>query len=90
VFLGGINNLSGNKPPWSVPAKIGYSAYDVERAKKYFGQEDIRTAEFFPILSILVSIMSYQYGEDGYFSFKFVECLPSIALVILTRCHFLM
>jgi len=53
VFLGGINSLSGNKPPWMLPAKAAYGSFDGDRAKKYFGAQDIRTPEFFPILSIL-------------------------------------
>ncbi|KIM80311.1 hypothetical protein PILCRDRAFT_822436 [Piloderma croceum F 1598] len=53
VFLGGINVMSGNKPPWTLPAKATYGVFDTERAKRYFGTQDIRTPEFFPILSIL-------------------------------------
>ncbi|KAJ3523219.1 hypothetical protein NM208_g12536 [Fusarium decemcellulare] len=32
VFLGGINHLSGNKPPWMLPAKATYLADDSRRA----------------------------------------------------------
>ncbi|KAJ4268689.1 hypothetical protein NW762_002756 [Fusarium torreyae] len=32
VFLGGINHLSGNKPPWILPAKGIYLAEDSRRA----------------------------------------------------------
>ncbi|KAM5358438.1 hypothetical protein ACJZ2D_015283 [Fusarium nematophilum] len=32
VFLGGINNLSGNKPPWLLPAKAVYVNADSHRA----------------------------------------------------------
>ncbi|KAJ4992720.1 dsba family oxidoreductase [Stagonosporopsis vannaccii] len=53
VFLGGINVGSGNKPPWSLPAKAAYSSYDSARAKRYFGVEDVKTPDFFPILSLL-------------------------------------
>lgn len=28
VFLGGINVGSGNKPPWTLPAKAAYTRYD--------------------------------------------------------------
>ncbi|KAF2814602.1 glutathione S-transferase kappa 1 [Mytilinidion resinicola] len=52
VFLGGINVGSGNKPPWTLPAKAKYSTYDSERAKKYFGVPGIKTPSFFPILSL--------------------------------------
>jgi len=53
VFLGGINVGSGNKPPWSLPAKAKYGNFDSHRAKKYFGATDIQTPDFFPILSVL-------------------------------------
>jgi glutathione S-transferase kappa 1 len=44
---------TGNKPPWTLPAKAAYSAYDSARAKQYFGAKDVKTPEFFPILSLL-------------------------------------
>lgn len=44
----------GNKPPWTLPAKGAYSKFDSERACKYFGVPQIKTPDFFPILSILV------------------------------------
>ncbi|KAF1947338.1 thioredoxin-like protein [Clathrospora elynae] len=53
VFLGGINVGSGNKPPWTLPAKSHYSKYDSARAKRYFGVPGIQTPSFFPILSLL-------------------------------------
>ncbi|KAL6712384.1 hypothetical protein ACN47E_000261 [Coniothyrium glycines] len=53
VFLGGINVGSGNKPPWTLPAKAAYSKYDSARAKRYFGVPNIQTPSFFPILSLL-------------------------------------
>jgi len=52
IFLGGINVGSGNKPPFSVPAKAAYGTFDRKRANKYFGVPDAPTPEFFPILSI--------------------------------------
>ncbi|KAF1841588.1 glutathione S-transferase kappa 1 [Cucurbitaria berberidis CBS 394.84] len=53
VFLGGINVGSGNKPPWTLPAKAAYSKFDSARAKRYFGVPNIQTPSFFPILSLL-------------------------------------
>lgn len=52
VFLGGINVGSGNKPPWTLPAKAQYSAFDGKRAQKYFGLK-FEVPDFFPILSLL-------------------------------------
>lgn len=48
------HNLKGNKPPWTLPAKAAYSKFDSERACKYFGVPQIKTPDFFPILSIMV------------------------------------
>lgn len=44
---------TGNKPPWTLPAKAAYSGYDSARAKRYFGAEDLKTPSFFPIMSLL-------------------------------------
>ncbi|KAI9044013.1 putative DSBA family oxidoreductase [Aspergillus affinis] len=52
VFLGGINVGSGNKPPWTLPAKAAYSKFDGQRAQKYFGHK-FEVPSFFPILSLL-------------------------------------
>ncbi|KAH8723903.1 glutathione S-transferase kappa 1 [Phaeosphaeriaceae sp. PMI808] len=53
VFLGGINVGSGNKPPWTLPAKAVHSKYDSARAKRHFGVPNVKTPDFFPILSLL-------------------------------------
>ncbi|KAH7111162.1 putative DSBA family oxidoreductase [Dactylonectria estremocensis] len=52
VFLGGINVGSGNKPPWTLPAKANHSQFDSKRAQKYFGL-NFEIPDFFPILSLL-------------------------------------
>lgn len=52
VFLGGINVGSGNKPPWTLPAKAKYSPYDLKRAIKYFKTPPLSSPDFFPILSV--------------------------------------
>jgi glutathione S-transferase kappa 1 len=44
---------TGNKPPWTLPAKAKYSVFDTARAKKYFGVPSAKTPDFFPILSLL-------------------------------------
>ena len=55
IFLGGINVGSGNKPPWTLPAKAKLSAYELPRGMKYFGSETLSSPSFFPIMSLLVS-----------------------------------
>ncbi|KAF2086177.1 DSBA family oxidoreductase [Saccharata proteae CBS 121410] len=53
VFLGGINHGSGNKPPWTLPAKGAYSAFDSKRANLYFGTPNFSPPPYFPIVSLL-------------------------------------
>jgi glutathione S-transferase kappa 1 len=53
-FLGGVNVGSGNKPPWTLPAKATYGKLDSDRAKKYHKMEKIEVSDFFPPLTILV------------------------------------
>lgn len=55
IFLGGVNHGSGNKPPWTLPAKAAYSKFDMQRAKKYYGLPNMKTPDCFPIVSLLVS-----------------------------------
>ncbi|KAL6231625.1 hypothetical protein BDW75DRAFT_219632 [Aspergillus navahoensis] len=69
VFLGGINVGSGNKPPWTLPAKAAYSRYDGKRAQRYFGH-DFETPSFFPILSLLpqraLTVVKQTYPKNKY------------------------
>jgi len=53
IFLGGVNVGSGNKPPWSLPAKAKYGAFDSARAKKYHDLPKIEPPDFFPPLTLL-------------------------------------
>ncbi|KAK4502055.1 hypothetical protein PRZ48_007866 [Zasmidium cellare] len=53
IFLGGINVGSGNKPPWTLPAKAKLGKYDMPRAIQYFKVEPLTQPPFFPIMSLL-------------------------------------
>ncbi|KAL3419408.1 dsba family oxidoreductase [Phlyctema vagabunda] len=53
VFLGGINVGSGNKPPWSLPAKAAYGSFDTARTFRYHGLKPVSTPSFFPPLTLL-------------------------------------
>ncbi|KZP03652.1 putative DSBA family oxidoreductase [Athelia psychrophila] len=82
VFLGGINVLSGNKPPWSLPAKAAYAVFDGTRAKKHFATPAfdapaIRTPDFFPILSILPQ-RAMAYIKDHFAPAKFEEVFMAL------------
>ncbi|TGO57230.1 hypothetical protein BOTNAR_0206g00120 [Botryotinia narcissicola] len=53
VFLGGINHGSGNKPPWTLPAKAKYSKFDSARTIEYHGLPNLQPSEFFPPVTLL-------------------------------------
>ncbi|KAG9236748.1 putative glutathione S-transferase kappa 1 [Amylocarpus encephaloides] len=53
IFLGGVNVGSGNKPPWTLPAKAAYGVFDGARAKKYHGDIAMEAPPFFPPLTLL-------------------------------------
>ncbi|KAF7592303.1 hypothetical protein BBP40_000434 [Aspergillus hancockii] len=80
VFLGGINVASGNKPPWTLPAKAAYSKYDGQRAQKYFGHS-FEIPPWFPILSLLPQ-RSLTYIKKKYpkqtFEAAFKACFESM------------
>jgi len=81
VFLGGINAMSGNKPPWTLPAKAAYGVFDSDRAKKYFGLQDIRKPDFFPILSVLPQ-RAILYIKANYPTAKFETVFYSLFLAL--------
>ncbi|KAJ7757636.1 putative glutathione S-transferase kappa 1 [Mycena metata] len=53
VFLGGINVGSGNKPPWTLPAKAAYGEFEMKRAMAYHNVPGIERPSFFPVLTVL-------------------------------------
>lgn len=55
IFLGGINVGSGNKPPWTLPAKARLSKLELPRGMQYFRlpPNAMKTPPFFPIMSLL-------------------------------------
>ncbi|CAD6456152.1 e4e188f7-23d0-4f1e-ab61-e736b64ded42 [Sclerotinia trifoliorum] len=53
VFLGGINHGSGNKPPWTLPAKAKYSKFDTARTILYHGLPELQPPDFFPPVTLL-------------------------------------
>ncbi|KAH8595761.1 putative glutathione S-transferase kappa 1 [Bisporella sp. PMI_857] len=77
IFLGGVNVGSGNKPPWSLPAKAAYGQFDSARAKKYHGMEDIEVPNFFPPLTILPQ-RAMCYIKASYSNEKFEEAWLAI------------
>lgn len=102
IFLGGLNVGSGNKPPWTLPAKAKYGTFDGPRGQKYFGSGKMTAPPFFPILSILPmrcmlyakDHYPYQQYEDAFgelWKFLFVEhkdiSKPEIMAECLSR-HF--
>ncbi|TEA15576.1 Glutathione S-transferase kappa 1 [Colletotrichum sidae] len=54
VLLGAINAASGNKPPWSLPAKATYGTFDARRAAVRAGLPGIQTPPNFMDRSMTV------------------------------------
>lgn len=52
IFLGGVMQLSGNSPPWTLPARGKMGNFDSARAQRYFKQP-VTLPKFFPINSLL-------------------------------------
>lgn len=53
IFLGGVNAGSGNKPPWTVPAKAAYgNTFESVRAKKHLGVPDIELPPHIPLMTL--------------------------------------
>ncbi|KAG9257303.1 thioredoxin-like protein [Emericellopsis atlantica] len=55
VLIAGVNNLSGNKPPWVVPAKAKYLAIDSRRAAQRVGLTNLATPKDFMKMSLTIS-----------------------------------
>jgi glutathione S-transferase kappa 1 len=70
VFLGGINVGSGNKPPWTLPAKAALSKYDLKRTIAHFGTEQLSSPPFFPILSVVpqraISVVQSRHDRETF------------------------
>lgn len=45
VLIGGINSKSGNKPPWTLPAKAQYAPFDAMRTAERVGKPGITAPE---------------------------------------------
>ncbi|OHE94636.1 DSBA-like thioredoxin domain-containing protein [Colletotrichum orchidophilum] len=54
VLLGAINAASGNKPPWTLPAKAVYGNFDARRSSARAGKPGITTPESFMERSMTV------------------------------------
>jgi len=76
VFLGGINVGSGNKPPWTLPAKAKYGPYDLKRAIEQFQTPKISSPPFFPILSV-VPQRAMLIVKDRHSNEAFEKCFVS-------------
>jgi len=54
VFINGLNVGSGNKPPWTLPAKAEYGNFDAKRAQKFFGTKPLNAPAEFPVKQLPV------------------------------------
>ncbi|KAF2718036.1 glutathione S-transferase kappa 1 [Polychaeton citri CBS 116435] len=65
VYINGINQGSGNQPPWMLPAKAKYSKFDGKRATNYFGTKSMQPPKGFP-LKTLMALRSMCYVKETY------------------------
>ena len=63
IFCLLLTQMTGNEPPWTLPAKAKYLEFDRKRASRYFGVPLPEVPSFFPIRSILVS---QEFDSPGY------------------------
>ncbi|KAK1969512.1 DSBA-like thioredoxin domain-containing protein [Colletotrichum sublineola] len=54
ILLGAVNAASGNKPPWTLPAKAKYGTFDARRSSVRVGKPDITTPDSFMERSMTV------------------------------------
>ncbi|KAJ4423976.1 hypothetical protein N0V82_001405 [Gnomoniopsis sp. IMI 355080] len=68
ILLGAVNAQTGNKPPWSVPAKAVYgSKFEGPRATAYFGRPDIRPPkDLMPRAHTILPLRTLHYIKRTY------------------------
>ncbi|KAK2028191.1 DSBA-like thioredoxin domain-containing protein [Colletotrichum zoysiae] len=54
ILLGAVNAASGNKPPWTLPAKAEYGNFDARRSSARVGKPDITPPDSFMERSMTV------------------------------------
>ena len=67
-FLGAVQVTTGNVPPFKIPAKAKYMAFDGPRAASHFGLEYKRAPAFFPMASLAAQrcliVIQDSFGAD--------------------------
>lgn len=67
TLIAGINNLSGNKPPWMLPAKARYLPIDTKRATERVGLHGLATPKDFMAMSLTISpLRALHYIKANY------------------------
>lgn len=67
VFLGAMNAGSGNKPPWTVPAKAAHSMFELNRATKAVGLQDIHFPEDLMVVGrTILPLRALHYIKQNY------------------------
>ncbi|KAI1878095.1 uncharacterized protein JN550_000277 [Neoarthrinium moseri] len=67
VFLGAINAGSGNKPPWTLPAKAVYGGFDFNRTKKAVGIPEVSAPEdLMAVARTILSLRALHYIKASY------------------------
>nr|XP_036586571.1 dsba family oxidoreductase [Colletotrichum truncatum]KAF6797128.1 dsba family oxidoreductase [Colletotrichum truncatum] len=67
VLLGAINAASGNKPPWTLPAKANYGTYDAQRSCARVGKPNITPpANFMERSMTVLPLRALHYIKKNY------------------------
>ncbi|KAL9484980.1 hypothetical protein ACSS6W_003769 [Trichoderma asperelloides] len=85
VLLGGINHLSGNKPPWTVEAKAKYLKYDSRRAAERIGLSNIQSPPDLMAVSHTISpLRALHYIKANYPKATFLAAFESLFMAFWT------
>lgn len=70
VFLGGIMQATGNRPPATLPARAKYLKFDLTRAAQYYQTERLTPPPFFPMNSLFpqrcATFMKQKYDQERF------------------------
>ncbi|KAL7939002.1 thioredoxin-like protein [Trichoderma chlorosporum] len=85
VLLGGINHLSGNRPPWTNEAKAAYLKYDSRRSADRVGLFNIQSPPDIMAVSHTISpLRALHYIKANYPKATFLAAFESMFMALWT------
>ncbi|EGR50658.1 uncharacterized protein TRIREDRAFT_57965 [Trichoderma reesei QM6a] len=85
VFLGGINHLSGNSPPWLNKAKAKYLQYDSRRAAHRVGLFNIRSPpDLMAVAHTISPLRALHYIKANYPQATFLAAMEACFIAFWT------